>query len=323
MSENQFVAGNPAPVPFSSAGNLDYPEYKGPFAFFRRHYNGDYSLARSYWVNTFLVSAFAPVMALLLLPFIGDNTQARYGAMAFLFVTTLGVVLWCWAVAGTWASANKHVGRGGKSGWATAAKAIIVFGALRTLVDLAALLPTIKEMSHVATGAQLGPETTLMVSPNGRSILLSGGINDGNAEQLDAALEAAPAVTTVVLDSGGGWIREGELLAEVIRKRGLSTYVSGYCASACTIPFLAGKERIVAPAGQIGFHAGRNVGSMATKPNPEENAQLRAIYRRAGLPDSFVAQVVETPHDGMWHPSHDELLSAGVLTRKAWAWKGP
>jgi hypothetical protein len=28
--------------------------YFGPFAFFSRHFNGDYSLGRSYWVNTLL-----------------------------------------------------------------------------------------------------------------------------------------------------------------------------------------------------------------------------------------------------------------------------
>lgn len=293
------------------------PDYKGPLAFFRRHYNGDYSLARSYWVNMFLVSLFAPVVGIMLLPWLGEKFPARYGSAGFLFVTTIGIVAWFWAVAGTWASANKHVQRGGNSGWATATKFMIVLGVLKIFGDVSNMAPTLQEHIRVATGAQLGPSTKLEVRADGRSILLSGGINDGSAEQLDKALQMAPAVNTVVFSSEGGWIREGQMLAEVIRKRGLNTYVEGYCASACTIAFLAGKERAAAPEARIGFHASRSVGSMEATSSSEETAQLRNLYRDAGLPDSFVLQAIDTPHERMWHPSHEVLLSAGVVTRRS------
>jgi hypothetical protein len=293
------------------------PDYKGPLAFFRRHYNGDYSLARSYWVNTLLISLFAPVLGFMLLPWLSAKFPARYGSACFLFVTALGVVAWFWAVAGTWASANKHVQRGGGSGWATAAKFMIVLGVLRTFGDVGNMMPTLKEHLWVATGEQLGPSTKLELRADGRSILLSGGINDGSAEQLDRALQIAPGVTTVVFSSAGGWIREGQLLAEVIRKRGLNTYVEGYCASACTIAFLAGGERAAAPSAKIGFHASRSVGSLDTTPSSVETAQLRNIYREAKLPESFIREVLDTPHEKMWHPKHEILLTAGVLTRRS------
>lgn len=309
------LAPKSSAVSISPTSEFAYPEYKGPLAFFRRHYNGDYSLARSYWINTFLVSAFAPALGVALLPWLGNNAPARYGAIAFLFVTTLGIVAWFWAVSGTWASANKHEARGGKPGWATAAKVVICLGLFRTLGEIGAALPTVKALYPVAIGQQLGPETRLQVRSDGRSILLSGGINDGSAEQLEAALKKAPTVATVVLASAGGWVREGEMLADVIRKRRLSTYVENYCASACTIAFLAGKERAAAPFAKIGFHASRSVGNVRGKPNLEDTVRLRKIYRDAGLPAPFIAQAIDTPHETMWHPSHDELLAAGVVTR--------
>lgn len=309
-------ARNAPPVPLVPGG-VPTPEYKGPLAFFRRHYNGDYSLARSYWVNTFLVSLFAPVLGLMLLPWLSYNFPARYGSAGFLFITALGIAAWFWAVGGTWASANKHVQRGGKSGWAAAAKFMIVMGVLKTFGDVGNLMPVLQEHMRVATGAQVGTGTKLEVRADGRSILLSGGINDGSAEQLDKALQMAPAVTTVVFSSEGGWIREGQMLADVIRKRGLNTYVEGYCASACTIAFLAGKARAAAPSAKIGFHASRSVGSMASKPSSEETAQLRAIYQGAGLPNAFIRQVADTPYEKMWYPLHEELLAAGVLTRRS------
>ena len=298
-------------------GSTPIPAYKGPLAFFRRHYNGDYSLARSYWVNTLLISLFAPLVGVMLLPWLSEKFPARYGSACLLFLTALGVTAWFWAVAGTWASANKHVQRGGKSSWATAAKFMIVLGVLRTLGDVGNMLPMLEEHFGVATGDQLGPSTRLELRADGRSILLAGGINDGSAEQLDRALQLAPAVTTVVFSSNGGWIREGQMLADVIRKHRLNTYVEGYCASACTIAFLAGKERAAAPAARIGFHASRSVGSVETTPSSAETAQLRTIYRDAQLPDSFVRQALDTPHQKMWDPPHEVLLTAGVLTRKS------
>lgn len=293
------------------------PDYKGPLAFFRRHYNGDYSLGRSYWVNTFLVSLFAPALGLMLLPWLGRSFPARYSSAAFLLLTVLGLLIWFWAVSGTWASASKHVQRGGKAGWATAAKLLIIIGVLRTAGELVSGWPTWKEHIEVAAGAQMGPGAELVVRADGRSILLHGGINDGTAEQLEQALQAAPGVTTVVLSSSGGWIREGHMLADVIRQRSLNTYVEGYCASACTIAFLAGRDRAAAPTAQIGFHASRGVGSVGSKRSNQEVEQLRAMYQAAGLPESFIRRVIDTPHDAMWHPSHEELLAAGVLTRRS------
>jgi hypothetical protein len=87
--------------------------YAGPIAFFKKHYNGDYSLARSYWLNYVLVSWFAPLLGLLLVPWLAGNFIARYASMGVLLITTFGVIAYFWAVAGMWASANKHVSRGG------------------------------------------------------------------------------------------------------------------------------------------------------------------------------------------------------------------
>lgn len=274
-------------------------------------------MARSYWVNTFLVSLFAPVLGLMLLPWLDENFSARYGSAGFLLITAIAFVVWAWAISGTWASANKHVQRGGTSFWAGAAKAMIVIGVIKGFGDAVDLMPVFQEHVKVAVGGQPGNPTKLEIRADGKSILLAGGINDGSAEQLERALQMAPSVSTIVLASGGGWIREGEMLADVIRHRGLNTYVEGRCASACTIAFLAGKERASAPSAQLGFHASRSVGNIEAEALPSETARIVSIYREAGLPESFIRKAVSTPSGEMWFPSHQELLAAGVLTRQS------
>ena len=287
--------------------------YSGPLSFFRRHFNGDYSLGRSYWVNTFLIQIFAPLLGVLILPWLGENFTARYGSAAVLLLTLLGVIAWAWAISGTWASANKHVARGGKQGWASAAKVIIVLGVLRMLGEIGGMTGSLAEHWKVAAGWQLGPDVTFQVRADGKSLLLKGGINDGTAESLLKALDLAPSVNTVVLQSTGGWIRQGSMIAKVIADRGLSTYVEQECSSACTIAFLAGKQRASDPSARIGFHSFKSIGADANDSNDTSSAQQ--TYIRAGLSPAFIAKVVATPHDKMWYPSHDELLAEGVLTR--------
>lgn len=292
------------------------PDYSGPLAFFKKHYNGDYSLGRSYWVHTFLISWFALGAGVLVTGWLGEHFPARYGSMAAL-LTMAGVLgLWVWAIAGTWASAGKHVRRGGKAAWANLAKVAIVLGAIRTVGDVSLQVPALAEHFKVASGWQAGPETQVELLPDGKTLRLSGGINDGSAAQLRAALKMAPSVTTLVLESPGGWIREGDLIATIVRERGLDTYVERLCASACTMAFLAGRDRAADPGARIGFHSVKYVGS-GEGLTEEEAAATRQAYAKAGLPADFVLRISQTPADSMWCPDHAELVRARVLTRRS------
>jgi hypothetical protein len=120
-----------------------------------------------------------------------------------------------------------------------------------------------------------------------------------------------------VLHSNGGWVRQGNLIAKVITDRGLNTYVEQECTSACTIAFLAGKERASEPTARLGFHSFRAVGA-ESKGNSTDSSQmiaLETVYRHAGIAPDFIQRILETPSDKMWYPSHEELLAKGVLTR--------
>jgi hypothetical protein len=289
--------------------------YSGPLWFFRKHLNGDYSLARSYWVHTVPIHLFTHFLASLLLPWLGKNFPARYSSAGFLLLTVFGILAWVWAISGTWASANKHVSRGGKQIWANAAKAMIVIGILRVTAEMGGMSGVLVEHWKVATGRQIGPEVSFQVRADGKSLLLAGGINDGTAEALSKALDLAPSVTTVVLQSTGGWVRQGNMIAKVISERGLNTYVEHECSSACTIAFLAGKDRSAEPYARIGFHSFVAVGAEGSSPNATYAAAVEETYRRAGLSPAFITRVISTPPNKMWHPSHDELLAEHVFTR--------
>ena len=285
--------------------------HKGPFGFLRRHWNGEYSLARSYWINTLLITLFAPGLGLLLFPLLSEQ-PARFSAAAALFVTALAYATWFWAVRGTWISATKQTAAG--RGWGRVARVIIILGGIRLAGQLASERSALGEQWATLLGKQLGPRCRIRVSPDGESVKVAGGMNDGAAEALTAALDRAPGVKTVIFDSGGGWIREGRLVAAVISERELGTHVDGECSSACTLAFLAGKERTLGPRGRLGFHQVRSVGR-SDLGRLLDIDRTKSIYQSAGLPSDFVEKVTATPSDKIWYPTVAELRAAHVITR--------
>ncbi len=179
----------------------------------------------------------------------------------------------------------------------------------------------------------LGARARITLSADGTTVYIIGAIMDDSFLAFDALLLGAPKVRTVYLDSPGGLTIEGRLIAALVRKRGLSTYVEHYCASACTQVFVAGRERILGPEGELGFHQAVKVdeqgetsklAAATTRPltaatvfGVNGNDTLRLAYELAGIDSPFIAKVLAREHDEMWVPSLDELRQSHVITRRA------
>jgi hypothetical protein len=91
-------------------------------------------------------------------------------------------------------------------------------------------------------------------------VTLSGPVLDGDLAKFQDALAAQPGITTVVLkNSYGGDAAAGYRIGELIREKGLTTVVSGYCVSSCSRMFLGGKVRLFSDdqglsGTYVGFH---------------------------------------------------------------------
>ena len=173
----------------------------------------------------------------------------------------------------------------------------------------------------------------LFLSPDGETIYLVGEIKDGTFLRFDALLLSAPKVKTVSLASVGGLVLEARLVAALVRKRKLTTYVEFYCASACTQIFAAGRERVLGKDAKLGFHQGVSIGADGKTGTSEKvtdrtlspttvfglsaNDTLRYAYQGAGFEQGFIDKVMEVSHDTMWLPTTLELRAAHVFTRQS------
>ena len=156
-------------------------------------------------------------------------------------------------------------------------------------------------------------QVALVVSDDNRTLGFSGPIAFGVTRRVRAVLAAHPSITTVRLTSPGGRVVEARELSEVIARRGLTTVAVGNCASACTVLFMAGRERLLAPTSTLGFH--RYLSPDPEQEEAEANMAIdRRYFRARGIPAWFVERAFATPNDEMWRPSLDEMRVANVVT---------
>lgn len=174
---------------------------------------------------------------------------------------------------------------------------------------------------------------TITLSADGQTVYVVGMILDGTFHEFDAVLLKAPLARRVHLSSAGGYTMEARLMASLVRKRQLDTYVETYCASACTQVFAAGRTRVLGPAAQLGFHQASLIddssGQTITRERTDRkltattvfgvngNDTLRLAYELAGTDPAFIDKALGYSPDSMWLPAHQELIDAHLVTRVA------
>ena len=166
-------------------------------------------------------------------------------------------------------------------------------------------------------GAAASSPTTEFDSPyqvrvlfDGAVIEISGSFSWALPQTFQAVLASTPGAQVVQFESPGGHVVPALEIAALIRERGLATYVGRFCASACTVAFLGGRERWLAPDARLGFHQAHAPGMAAE----QTNAFMTAAYERLAVPRPFIARVLATPPTSLWYPTRDELRAAGFTT---------
>ncbi|MEX0451793.1 hypothetical protein V6X62_08225 [Spiribacter sp. 218] len=297
----------------------------GPADYIVNHWRGDLSLAKSYWLNTFLLSL--PFIFMLnslesLAHTVRSVEQTALFFWIFAALIALTFPLTAWQLIGTWRSATKRKINTGKGGWSLVAKVLMVFGWLQLsagIVQIANDWPAYREIASYTLGLNPMGNYTVTVIDGGSGVAVRGVIARGVVDDVRSALGRAEEPFYVQLESEGGRIGVGDSLNRLIRDRSLATLVRSKCYSACTLAFLGGQSRILGEGGVIGFHQARSgLDDSPTVRTMEMSADAlqRTIMREAGVGDWFIDQAMDTPSERMWTPRVEVLAEGGVITHK-------
>jgi ATP-dependent protease ClpP protease subunit len=281
-----------------------------------RHWRGELSLPVSYWINAFLATIVASFVFQKLVSIISISESPLVFATTRTLVLVAAIAISIWQLVGVWRSAGKRRERGGRF-WAGVARFLVVIGFLGhggTLArEAVPQLTQLAEIWSIAFGDPGVGKHTARVLSNRSEIEFVGGITFGVTDEIRKLLDAAPNVREIQLNSPGGRIGEAHKLRELIRERGLVTYVDSTCASACTVAFLGGSQRYLAPGARLGFHRGSIAGVSAEQLDRENDADRQWLVA-IGVPRWFADHAYSTPSSSMWWPTPAELLQAGIIT---------
>jgi len=292
--------------------------------FIARHWRGELSLPVSYWLISFAANLCGTLAVVFLTatftPADGYEPVGILALLAAIWLILVGLLVW--QIVGLWRSAERRAGElfqlHRSAFWARAAQVMAVIGVLQfgaSFMNTAA--PQFAELSRIVFQNDPDiPDATLTIADDARTLVLSGGIKYGLAGQLETLLNAAPNIASVLLSSPGGRVAEAEKVFNLVRARGLDTFVSDECSSACTLIFVAGRNRLVGLRGLLGFH-GSYFPGMTEADLEAANAEWAKLYQSAGLSAGFLDRALRVPPEKMWYPTQAELRQAGVIVGEA------
>lgn len=152
------------------------------------------------------------------------------------------------------------------------------------------------------TGAASGAEFELLdgQDPSRIVVRMHGLIAEGDFGRF-LSVTAGATTATLILNGSGGLFDEAMRIGAEIQRRGFATMVSadGVCFSACALVWIAGSERYMARAAQIGFH--------------DTYVEYDGLPRRAGLQSPAVGEYLielglgEDAVDFVTHPPPDDV----------------
>lgn len=304
---------NRAPAPRRPPPRPAEPPTRGYFA---RHWHGEMSLVRSYWVNNLLVAMPLCMLLTGLMTWISVKGESlQVSAIALLTVLPLLLALNVWCIVGGWRSATHYLNDQGSRLWGYLARISLALSALQLGVSVFfGALPELGEYWQMARGIDPIGNARLSLSADGRSLRLDGTIGMGDAGRMRTLLdsEAARGLRRIELASPGGRLHEAELMATALKTRGHEVRVVGDCASACTVVFLAGHPRQLTPGARLGFHRA-STGTYNPVFEGLANQQLAATYRSLGLPQPLIDKTLDTPAAGIWFAPREQLLAHALI----------
>lgn len=173
-----------------------------------------------------------------------------------------------------------------------------------------------------AISMSLPAEAAKFATPNDRSIVVTGRIDQGDEAYFLSSLSRLRRGGTIEVDlnSPGGSVLAAMKIADIVHRAGLTTRVPyrAICASACVLLFAAGASRMADAESTIAVHSAGMRGQADVEREMVENGDTLAVttlmarlMSSYGAPPSVIGKMVVTPTN-----------EAAVLTRADLdAWK--
>lgn len=279
--------------------------------FWGRFWRGDVNV----WVSMLLISLLATwTLVVTSVSLLSSYTMTSTPYSSIAAATLVGIVtaiFGVWQFVGTWRASAKARAANHWLITRWSARGIALAGLALVLFFLSTMPANFARYYSEANDLDVIGQNPHDVSVEGDQILVSGHMSWGLYDKFTTAMNSNDGLQTVVLNSPGGHYAVGIRMAEQIKARGLDTFTTEMCGSACTYAFLGGHNRYLQRGAKLGYHAPFGNTDVVIA-NTVQHAS--AFLRSASVPEPFIAHIFATPGDSVWYPKVSELKEANIIT---------
>ena len=276
--------------------------------YFLKHWRGEHSLIRSWFINSWAASLIATLLNKCA-DVIIEKTQFSLNSIRIYTVVLITImVINIWFSIGCWRSAANHKKLTNRKFWATIAQMSMIF----SIIYLWIAFKQVMEFIKISTKTDQFSEYNIQVL-NEEEIVLSGYMAFGIDKDIRKILDNNKNIRFIQLNSGGGRIGPARNLAKLIEERNLITCTTG-CHSACLYPFMAGRQRIIQENAKLGFHMYAPIPGTDICQFKKIIDADKVYFESKGISKAFIDKAFSTPSKELWFPTTKELIDNNVIT---------
>jgi hypothetical protein len=277
------------------------------------HWKGELSLAESYWLNGVLLGLAMVVLESALLAWMKSSHPSLTSVLVI--AASYGVarlVMSVWQVVGILRSAALSGSR-----WAVVVNILMVLAILAALGRLPTQWHSLQGLAQGAAEQRRLSHFKIVLDPAGDAILAQGTIGVDYAKGIAEAFTAHPTIHRLVLDSLGGDVDNGMQLHDfLVAHPDIAVEVDHFCASACTLAFIGGAERLVSVNATLGFHQMHSMIDTRLSAEYTESQQqaFKSLLAKRGASEDFIRLAFAKQGNEIYAPNADALFANHIIT---------
>ena len=280
--------------------------------FIRAHWRGEHSLARSFWINSFLIGFLLALIAHTSMAPIADaglGVGASFAIFGVFFVVSL--LVWVWQVVGLWRSASRTWMESGRLFWPVLVKLLVILGVISGTYSFVTLA---KDMVNLAGALQDPSLADYAIEVVGDTdVILIGALNHDSVNAVMERLED-PAVTLLRIDSHGGLLDPAIRLGRYIKENEIQVLAEDECVSACVLVLAASPYGSIFAHTEVTFHRAEPVIEWTNPEMRKEDSRYMADLRQA-FEEFGVATwgIGLASHSEFWTPTLGQLVRMNLV----------
>ena len=285
--------------------------------YFSRHWHGELSLAKSYWINFWFLSIVFTFVLVFWMTLSISEGPVFYSRTTLFIIGIIYLVIYPWQIIGLWRSATNTTEKTGKAFWPRIVKFLVIMGVLGSFSS---------EMQDKEWYEQLYYDAFVLskaknydVSVKEGIITINGDFDYGISDKVEKILKNDQSIEFITLNSDGGLLYEANKISKLILLNSLNTHTNDGCRSACTIAYISGNTRYIYKDADLGFHQ-----YTIARPNARvdkstlldllnDQQKDAKFFQKRGASKAFTDQMYKYDADGMWYPPIHDLKRYGVV----------